>query len=50
MKVHTDYLWFTTKKRQEFVRITDDIAAVVNGAGPCVNEYGRPTEQPRAHC
>jgi hypothetical protein len=23
-----------------------DIAAVVNGAGPCVNEYGRPTEQP----
>jgi len=23
MKVHTDYLWFNTKKRQEFVRITE---------------------------
>jgi secondary thiamine-phosphate synthase enzyme len=29
MKVHTDYLWFNTKARQEFVRITDDIAAIV---------------------
>src|SRR2546425_2381874 len=29
MKVFTDYLWFNTKKRQEFVRITDDVAAIV---------------------
>jgi len=25
----TEYLWFNTKKRQEFVRITDDVAAIV---------------------
>jgi hypothetical protein len=24
--VHTNHLWFNTKKRQEFVRITDDVA------------------------
>jgi secondary thiamine-phosphate synthase enzyme len=29
MIVHTDYLWFNTKKRQEFVRITDEIAEIV---------------------
>ena len=29
MQVFTDYLWFNTKKRQEFVRITDDVAGVV---------------------
>src|SRR2546430_2270975 len=29
MVVHTDYLWFNTKKRQEFIRITDEIAAIV---------------------
>jgi secondary thiamine-phosphate synthase enzyme len=33
VKVHTDYLVFTTKKRQEFVRITDDIAAIVARSG-----------------
>ena len=33
MLVHTDYLWFNTKKRQEFVRITDDVAAIVNASG-----------------
>jgi secondary thiamine-phosphate synthase enzyme len=33
MIVHTDYLYFTTKKRQEFIRITDDIAAVVGSSG-----------------
>ena len=33
MLVHTDYLWFNTKKRQEFVRITDDIAAMVTKSG-----------------
>src|SRR5690242_10012773 len=29
MTVFTDYLWFNTKKRQEFVRITDDVAEIV---------------------
>ena len=33
MKIHTDYLWFNTKKRQEFVRITDDVASIVNASG-----------------
>jgi secondary thiamine-phosphate synthase enzyme len=31
--VHTDYLGFDTKKRQEFVRITDEVAAIVNRSG-----------------
>lgn len=29
MTVYTDYLWFTTSQRQEFVRITDQVSAVV---------------------
>src|SRR5438093_7732234 len=33
MTTFTDYLWFNTKKRQEFVRITDDIAAIVKKSG-----------------
>lgn len=33
MKVHTDYLWFNTKKRQEFVRITDEVAPIVRASG-----------------
>jgi len=33
LKVFTDYLWFNTKKRQEFVRITDEIAAIVKKSG-----------------
>jgi secondary thiamine-phosphate synthase enzyme len=33
MLVHTDYLWFNTKKRQEFVRITDEVAAIVRASG-----------------
>ena len=33
MKVHTHYLWFNTKKRQEFVRITEDIGAIVSASG-----------------
>jgi len=33
MRVHTDYLWFNTKKRQEFIRITDEVAAVVGKSG-----------------
>ena len=32
-KVHTDYLWFNTKQRQEFIRITDDVARIVNASG-----------------
>lgn len=31
--VHTDYLWFNTKKKQEFVRITDEVADVVKASG-----------------
>ncbi len=33
MKVHTDYLWFETAERQEFVRITDDVARIVKASG-----------------
>lgn len=33
MLVHTDYLWFETKKRQEFIRITDDIQRIVDASG-----------------
>src|SRR6266478_6341107 len=33
MVVFTDYLWFNTKKRQEFIRITDEIAQIVNKSG-----------------
>jgi secondary thiamine-phosphate synthase enzyme len=32
MLVHTDYLWFDTRKRQEFIRITDEIAAIVSAS------------------
>ena len=33
MKVHTDYLWFNTKKAQEFIRITDEVARIVSASG-----------------
>ncbi|HEX2452806.1 MAG TPA: secondary thiamine-phosphate synthase enzyme YjbQ [Vicinamibacterales bacterium] len=33
MAAFTEYLWFTTKQRQEFVRITDDVAAIVKKSG-----------------
>jgi secondary thiamine-phosphate synthase enzyme len=33
MIVFTDYLWFNTKQRQEFVRITDNIAEIVTKSG-----------------
>jgi secondary thiamine-phosphate synthase enzyme len=33
MKTHTDYLWFNTKSRQEFVRITDEVASIVAKSG-----------------
>ena len=29
MQVFTEYLWFNTKKPQEFVRITDEVAGIV---------------------
>jgi secondary thiamine-phosphate synthase enzyme len=31
--VHTDYLWFETKERQEFIRITDQVARIVETSG-----------------
>jgi thiamine phosphate synthase YjbQ (UPF0047 family) len=33
MTVFTDYLWFNTKRRQEFVRITDEVAAIIKRSG-----------------
>jgi len=33
MKTFTEYLWFNTKARQEFVRITDQVAAAVAKSG-----------------
>ena len=33
MIVHTDYLVFNTQQRQEFIRITDEIAGIVKTSG-----------------
>ena len=33
MSTYTEYLWFDTKQRQQFVRITDEVAAVVGKSG-----------------
>jgi secondary thiamine-phosphate synthase enzyme len=33
MVVHTEYLWFNTAKRQEFVRITEEVAAIAARSG-----------------
>ncbi len=33
VKAHTEYLWFNTRKQEEFVRITDEVAAIVAKAG-----------------
>ena len=33
MKTFTDYLWFETKKRQEFIRITDAVTDIVRKSG-----------------
>jgi secondary thiamine-phosphate synthase enzyme len=33
MKIHTDYLWFNTKRRQEFVCITEEVARIVRESG-----------------
>jgi len=33
MTTATEYLWFNTKQRREFIRITDEIASVVKKSG-----------------
>jgi len=33
VKTYTDYLWFNTKQRQEFVRITEEVRAAVKKSG-----------------
>jgi secondary thiamine-phosphate synthase enzyme len=33
MKTTTEYLWFETKKRREFIRITDRVAEIVSKSG-----------------
>jgi len=33
MHVFTDYLWFNTRNRQEFVRITDEVATIIQNSG-----------------
>ncbi len=33
MNTTTEYLWFNTKTRQEFIRITDEVAAIVKKSG-----------------
>jgi secondary thiamine-phosphate synthase enzyme len=33
MKVYTEYLWFNTKSQREFIRITDEVAAIVKKSG-----------------
>ena len=33
MSVYTDYLWFNTERRQEFIRITDEVASIVSKSG-----------------
>jgi len=33
MITHTDYLWFNTKERHEFIRITDKVADIVRASG-----------------
>lgn len=33
MKTYTEYLWFETRQRQEFVRITDQVRAAVKKSG-----------------
>ena len=33
MTVHTDYLYFHTKQRQEIIRITDEVARIVGNSG-----------------
>jgi len=30
---HTDYLWFNTKQRKEIIRVTDEVARIVDASG-----------------
>jgi secondary thiamine-phosphate synthase enzyme len=30
---HTDYLWFHTKQRKEIIRVTDEVARIVDASG-----------------
>ena len=33
MNTRTEYLWFETKKRREFIRITDQVSEIVRKSG-----------------
>lgn len=33
MNVHTEYLWFTTPRRHDYVNITDDVEQIVRRSG-----------------
>lgn len=33
MKFHTEYLWFNTEKKREYIRITDRVAQAVQNSG-----------------
>lgn len=33
MKFHTDYLWFNTKKRREYINITNEVERVIDESG-----------------
>jgi len=33
VKILTEYLWFTTQQRQEFIRITDEVSSAVKKSG-----------------
>ncbi len=33
MKFHTEYLWFTTKKKREYINITPDVEGMVRKSG-----------------
>lgn len=33
MKFHTDYLWFNTKKRREYINITNEVERVLDESG-----------------
>ncbi len=33
MKCHTDYLWFHTKKRHEFINMTDEVQDIIDASG-----------------
>ncbi len=33
MKFHTEYLWFNTEKRREYIRITEQIKSILSASG-----------------